>query len=181
MLSNRKRFCVAIGVWSLLPGALLVVLLFVTGSVEAQATWTQVGQGPVLQPGAPGTWDARTAHLTSVVRDGDTYWASYTGWDLPQNATFAVGFATSNDLLTWAKVSPLPVLSGQPGIWEGRSIYGAKVLADPAGGGFNIWYSANDGNAVCSIGFATSPDGMLRTTSSLFVSSSLTVQVGPAA
>jgi predicted GH43/DUF377 family glycosyl hydrolase len=137
-------------------------------------TWIRTGTGPVLTPGAAGTWDGGSVTQPHVVFDGSAFRMWYTG----EASGFApqIGYATSTDGITWTR-SPAPVLTaGASGSWDDFSVSDPNVLLD--GGSYRMWYTGADGTgntAVRQVGYAESTDG---TTWSKYPSPVLTPSAG---
>lgn len=117
---------------------------------EPRLAWTARPE-PVLSRGAPGEWDSVDVLNPSVVRHGGGYLNLYSGYD---GKTWRTGLATSGDGIAWTKLGP--VLSPDPGSWEGEYI-AANGSALVVGGEICYWYQAGD---PPQIGVATSSDGL---------------------
>jgi len=118
--------------------------------------WVKYSGNPVLGP-TPGGWDADYTVSPKVVYDGSTFRMWYDGG--LAGAT-SIGYATSNDGITWTKY-PNPVLTpGEPGTWDASQVGLGSVVWN--GTLFFMWYRAN--NAVTfpngAVGLATSMDGI---------------------
>jgi hypothetical protein len=119
--------------------------------------WTKDPANPVLNLGAPGSWDDYWVYFPTVVYDGAIYHMWYTGDDGPPAQNENVGHATSPDGTNWTKDPMNPVMMpGTSGSWDGVSIGGG--FASIEGLTFHLWYDGSDGVAVRS-GHATSTDG----------------------
>lgn len=122
-------------------------------------TWTKTGTGPVLAPGAAGTWDSTWVGAPFVMFSGSTYRMWYTG-----SGTFtAIGTATSTDGITWVKGSDPVLVAGTAGAWDESGVSRPWVLLE--GGTYRMWY-AGSSSGVGQIGHATSPDGIVWTKTS---------------
>jgi len=128
--------------------------------------WTKsTGENPVLDVGAPGSWDDIGVFNPNVIFDGTSYKMWYGGWDgtqipnPPYLANARLGYATSPEGINWIKAdSANPVLGlGTPGSWDDEGMYGISLLYDDSL--YHIWYGAHDGNRS-RIGNATSIDGI---------------------
>ena len=128
----------------------------------AQVDWTW--QAMVVPPGPPGSWDSSRHQLGDVVFDGTTYHMFLVGgqtplsWDSP----WSVGHWTWNALTQdWDEdTAHNPVLSPEPGQWDGYTIYNIAVLYD--GAMFKMWYGAAASYpGAIYVGYATSLDGRL--------------------
>lgn len=114
-------------------------------------------QGVVLKPGAAGAWDALLVGRPSVLYVGGRFHMWYDGRKdlppgplaagVPQSAasTRSVGYASSPDGVRWIKHSAGPVLGGDAGGVDVRSI----------GRGFAMVYESHAGTRA-----AVSPDGV---------------------
>lgn len=130
--------------------------------------WTRYGSGWVLGPGAAAEWDSKNVTSASIVRNPDgTYGLWYAGDDGTSEGKLGlgIGYAFSNDGLTWTKLpsGPLfnPILKLSPGSWRGSACYAPRVLYSPAkfnGFGdsvyYKMWYSGRSGGSY-AIGYAT--------------------------
>jgi hypothetical protein len=123
-------------------------------------TWTKYSGNPVLQLGAPGSWDASWILCPCVISDTDLYKMWYTGVD--DDGVYSVGYVTSTNGITWTKYSGNPVLQpGPPGSWESLILCPDVVLD---GTTYRMWYAGQDADEPPPygqrIGYATSPDGV---------------------
>ena len=126
----------------------------------AQVDWTF--EELVVPPGPPGSWDSYRHVVQDVVFDGTTYHLYLTGGQTsnPWHSPWHVGHWTWNALTQeWdPDTEHNPVLSPEPGAWDGYTVYSVAVLYD--GGVFKMWYgAASEFPGVCSVGYATSSDG----------------------
>jgi hypothetical protein len=121
--------------------------------------WTKSGSTPVLTVGDPGAWDSGYVLAPHVIFHNGIYEMWYRGTDVPETSLGArIGYASSTDGVHWQKYGGNPVLSvGPAGRWDERLIWSAYVIVQ--GSTYKMWYSAC-GETNCSIGFATSPDGI---------------------
>ena len=121
-------------------------------------TWTKHPSNPVLEPGESGHWDSAYRGQAAVIKDGSTYKMWYSGG--PSSGSWQVGYATSNNGLDWSVHAGNPVLhAGGPGSWDEMECDGPTVIKD--GATYKMWYFGCDADyLVCSIGYATSPDGV---------------------
>jgi hypothetical protein len=56
---------------------------------------------PVFKAAGPGHWDAKIRERGWILREGDTYHLWYTGYDGTREGIRQLGYATSNDGITW--------------------------------------------------------------------------------
>jgi hypothetical protein len=78
---------------------------------------------------------------------------------LGSQANFAIGYATSNDGISWKRMSDRRVLQPEAP-WEKVAVMCPHVLWDPQTRLFRMWYSGGEQNEPNAIGYATSPDGL---------------------
>lgn len=120
---------------------------------------------PMLLPGDEGTWDAAAVKSPSIVRQGDSWLMFYAGHGYePKDGeavppgmvgASALGLATSQDGITWAKRSE-PVFVGRPDLpWEDGAVDRTSVAWD--GERYLVVYAGRTGG---SRGMATSSDGV---------------------
>lgn len=136
-----------------------VLILGATPSALAQVDWTI--EDFAVEPGDPGSWDSSRHQLGDVVFDGATYHMFLVGgqtplsWDSP----WKVGHWTLEPLTQeWEPDPANPVLSPEPGEWDGFTIYSMAVLYEE--GMFKMWYGATATQfGSVDVGYATSPDG----------------------
>ena len=115
-------------------------------------TWTIHPGNPVLQVGAPGSWDELEANGPSVIKDGATYKMWYHGANNDYSTT-GIGYATSTDGIAWTKHPGNPVLTPGIGTWDEKGVGWPRVIKN--GSVYEMWYFA-DGK----VGRATSTDGV---------------------
>jgi predicted GH43/DUF377 family glycosyl hydrolase len=111
---------------------------------------------PVLRPDING-WDGFGVYDPTVISHGSSYWMWYSSHP-------GIGYATSNDGISWKKSSENPILSRGPvGSWDHFSVGNQAALA--FNGSVLLYYSAaralepNEANS--SIGLARSPQGFV--------------------
>jgi predicted GH43/DUF377 family glycosyl hydrolase len=121
------------------------------------SVWTKHPDNPIMEPGAPGTFDAGGVGPQAViVRDG-----LYQMWyeAMPIRATRiddrSIGYAESDDGLSWTR-RPDPVLAPTFG-WEASRINSPSVRFD--GARYQMWYTGAP-SADPAIGYAVSSDGI---------------------
>jgi len=124
-------------------------------------SWVKYASNPVLEPGEPGEWDSAYRGRVAVLEDGGLYKMWYSGG--PSSGPWQTGYATSADGLDWEIYAGNPVLpAGPPGSWDEMESEGPTVIKD--GATYKMWYhGCNADYSVCSIGYATSPDGVTWT------------------
>jgi predicted GH43/DUF377 family glycosyl hydrolase len=120
-------------------------------------TWTKKPSEPVLDNGLPMSWEEWYVNGPSVIFNGTTYQMWYTG---SNGLNGQVGYATSNDGISWTKSLSNPVLNNGPTSWDSVHAAAPSVVYD--GILYHMWYHGFDGSNW-RIGYATSPDGILWT------------------
>ena len=109
---------------------LLVAATAPRNSDFGRAAWTQLGDGPVLQPELP--WETKCIEAPSVIKRGDTLYLFYGGGY--NNDPQQVGCATSTDGLRWTRLFRQPLLpNGQPGDWNASETGHPGVFQDDDG------------------------------------------------
>ena len=117
--------------------------------------WEKYPANPVLDLGAPGTWEDSHVGDPNVLFDGTQYHMWYGG-------NGRIGYATSFDGIVWEKYPDNPVLDlGAPGTWDDASVGTPTVLFD--GTKYQMWYTGSDVSKPYPhrIGYATSFDGIV--------------------
>jgi len=138
-----------------------IVVMATAPLALAQVEWSW--EAPVVLPGDPGDWDSYRHHVGDIVFDGTIYHMYLTGGETsrPWDSPWAVGHWTWNALTQeWDPDPNNPVLTPEPGQWDGYTIYSVAVLDD--GGIFKMWYGAAASYpGAIYVGYATSLDGSL--------------------
>lgn len=121
--------------------------------------WQKYPGNPVLDLGAPGSWEESEVFHPSVLFDGQTYHIWYNGYGMGAQRT---GHATSPDGVAWTRYPGNPVLAlGSPDSFDDYMLALMAVLQQ--GGSYHLWYTAGDGTdedaKYFRIGYATSLDG----------------------
>lgn len=112
----------------------------------------------VLGPRPASGWEDDINRPVVLKRD-DGYHLWYTGQAKDHSW---IGYATSQDGVTWTRRSDRPVLSpDQP--WEKVALMCPHVIWDERSRLFRMWYSGGDQYEPDAIGYATSPDGLTWT------------------
>lgn len=132
-------------------------LVWKVGYAESQdgVTWTKSESNPVLSPGPPGSWDDEAVIHPRVLKDGSICKMWYTG----RNSTgYMIGYAESDDGISWTKSSQNPVLGEEDG-WDSYSVVRSHVIRD--GPTYKMWYGGGYSPPFGQgIGYATSTDGL---------------------
>ena len=127
-------------------------------TLTAQVDWEKYGANPIMEPGAPGTWNDYSLGQFCILFDGSTYHMWFYGNDGTKER---IGYASSLDGKIWIEYENNPVFNpGPAGSWEDELISNPYVLFD--GSTYHMWYAGNDGTNT-RIGYATSGDGIAWT------------------
>ncbi len=125
--------------------------------------WVRYGTSPVLDLGAPGSYDGVHAYGPNVIKDGGIYKMYY---NLHDGAYVRVGMATSSDGITWTKydgpdvdTNADPVVDiGSPGAWDDTYVSYPSVIKD-SDGTYKMWYAGYNYSGWQG-GYAYSNDGL---------------------
>ncbi len=121
-------------------------------------TWEKFVGNPVLGPADPGLWDSLYRGQVALIEEGGIYKMWYSGGS--SDGPWQTGYATSLHGFDWDIYPDNPVLTvGAPGSWDEQESDGPTVIKD--GATYKMWFhGCNSGNLKCSIGYATSSDGI---------------------
>jgi hypothetical protein len=135
----------------------LQTILFSTHCLLAQIDWHHVTGQPVLDYGAPGSWESNELFEPAVINDGDTLRMWYTGCD---TVRCQIGYAWSLDGIFWNRFSGNPVLTPGNAAWESKTVKTGTVIK--SGDTLKMWYGATslDDSLPPVVGYATSLDGI---------------------
>lgn len=101
--------------------------------------WHKLRSNPILEPGAPGTFDENGLGEPAVWTSHGAYWMLYTGRDLQERRR--IGLARSRDGVRWERVSPEAVI-------KGAAPWNRLVVCDPeievTGQGIRVWFGGGD-------------------------------------
>jgi predicted GH43/DUF377 family glycosyl hydrolase len=137
---------------------LIVVLTLSNGSLRAQYEWEKYPANPINIHGLPGSWDESVVGPLVIFNpDSSRYEMWYT--ELSNYPSAGVGFAYSNDGITWNKYSGNPVITPSTG-WDSLFIGPDCVMYE--NGMYKMWYTGwnSPTRYPHSVGYATSPDGI---------------------
>jgi len=116
--------------------------------------WKRYGNAPVLSPctefDAPSVgWDYRSVGYPTVIGDADGIWHMW--FCGGPNTNYGIGYAWSNDGITWVKDADNPIFHKGDGVgWRDDRTYTPVVI------GNQMWFSGKDaGTGVYAIGYAT--------------------------
>jgi predicted GH43/DUF377 family glycosyl hydrolase len=145
---------------SLLISFVILIAIIIPGQAASVSNtpipsndWTKYPSNPVVDAGAPGSWDENYVIFPSVIKEGNSYMMWYRGVDA--GGARGIGLANSGDGVIWTKDSANPVLEpGGSGSWD-ESINSARVIKDSPI--YKMWYAASED--AMRIGYATSDDG----------------------
>lgn len=119
--------------------------------------WLKEDDNPLLVAGDSGEWDSQYRGQVAILKEASGYKMWYAGSD---GGARQVGYATSTDGVNWETHAGNPVLAtGSPGSWDDTITSGPAIIKD--GGLYKMWYhGCNSNYTACSIGYATSPNGV---------------------
>jgi len=118
----------------------------------------------VVDVGPAGAWDDFSVARVHVLYDGERYQMFYEGHDGNAHMSWRVGYAWSEDGVTWHKDPDNPIVDmGAPGEFDEGTVAEPYVIFD--GETYRLYYSAYDGDKY-RIGLATArpvyePEGVL--------------------
>ncbi|HHL40864.1 MAG TPA: hypothetical protein ENJ37_10190 [Deltaproteobacteria bacterium] len=113
--------------------------------------WTKLRR-PVIEPGAPGSWDRMRAAYPSVIFEDGRFRMWYSGHD---GYVMRIGCAESTDGVEWSKCPQNPVFDLAEGGGPDQAAYPAVVRIDD---GYAMYYTRFDGLRQ-TLGMALSDDG----------------------
>ncbi len=109
--------------------------------------FVRVQAASLLDPGPFGSWDSSLVRFPSVV-PGSVYSMYYGGRD----GTFSLGFAYSEDGVSWTKSVRNPFLRGDAApAWDSAGLVGGQFFEGSTGS--RLYYTGSDGSSV-QIGLA---------------------------
>ena len=116
-------------------------------------TWQKYSSNPVLDLGAPGTWDDHFVFIPTVIYFNSQYHMIYQGNDYGTNR---IGHATSPDGINWTKDPQNPVIDvGLSGSWYDYQVATPFVISN--GDTLHLWFLGNDESFI-RVGHAFSTD-----------------------
>jgi len=135
--------------------------------------WLKDVNNPVLTFDALGSWEYPKSEGRvegpNVIYDGSKFHMWYIGGN---HSAWKVGYATSDDGVTWLKNENNPVLkTGTAGSWDDEWVGFVSVLWDSESSIYKMWYSGSGDylfnhkpwDLTGQIGYATSADGFTWT------------------
>lgn len=118
--------------------------------------WVKYSGNPILAPGSSGEWDNEGVAEPYVIKSNGLYKMWYWG---NSKGISQIGYAVSQDGITWEKYSGNPVLvAGNPGSWD--EIEAGFPSIQYQDGTYKMWYTGKNANGKYALGYATSPDGI---------------------
>ncbi len=119
--------------------------------------WEVANQdNPVLEHDAPGEWDSLSVGQPNVRYEPQT--GKFQMWYSGDSTTGApcIGFALSDDGLTWEKDIANPVLEPVPGTWESGAVIPYSVVFDSSDSRYRMFYGGYHFDHM-AIGLAAAP------------------------
>ena len=118
--------------------------------------WTRYPDNPVLVSG--GGWELTQVDWPCVVYNGSGYEMWYAG-SSDGGATFSIGYATSQDGISWTRCASNPVITpGLGGDWDPASVFAPRVLFD--GSNYTMLFAGKNATTT-AIGELSSTDGII--------------------
>ena len=141
---------------SLLGLALFFIFILLPPNAFGDAQWVKSPSNPVLGP-TPNHWDADYTTTPRIIYDGKTYRMWFNGG---RSGSSGVGYATSNDGISWSQLAGPVLEPGPHGAWDSSSVALGSILWN--GTFFIMWYSGDNPTRFASgaVGLATSKDGV---------------------
>lgn len=104
-------------------------------------TWYRALDGPVLRPGAPGSWEADRVAGAHVLRHGQWLYAAYIGFANGFEDS-SIGIARSSDGISWERHDDNPIITrGAPGEFDSINVYKPFVVVD--GARWRMWFNGS--------------------------------------
>jgi len=102
-------------------------------------TWEKLRANPILEPGAPGTFDENGLGEAAVWTSGGQWWMLYTGRDRGEHRR--LGLERSIDGVHWERVPDFVV--------SGSNAWDSQVVCDPSveqmpDGSMRVWFGGGD-------------------------------------
>ncbi|MGB5530661.1 MAG: hypothetical protein WBQ32_11900 [Ignavibacteriaceae bacterium] len=136
----------------------LFFLLLLAQICFPQVNWTKYPGNPIFT-GQPGTWYAYLS-MCSVLYNPDS--SRYEMWftaGAQASFPYNIGYAWSDDGISWNVHTSNPVLTSTPGSWDAYMVFDPLVIRE--NGQYKMWYAGIETTALLTkIGYATSTDGI---------------------
>lgn len=121
-------------------------------------TWTKHPANPVLQIGAPQSWDDTWVRQPAVIIENGVYKMWYDGYDGTLQWSTRIGYATSSNGVVWIKSTLNPVISaGPPGSFDFTGVGEPAVVK--VGQNYHLTFTGYDSLGIGQLGYAYSGDG----------------------
>lgn len=135
--------------------------------------WTKYPMNPLLVAG-PGSFDITGVGEPAVVKAGNVYHMTYTGYD--NTGTGRIGYAFSPDGISWQKYSGNPILQhGSPGSWDDSNLASGALFY--RNGRFHLWYNGRNAfTGWWQIGYATSESSFVSVPSTGHIPTSFQIR-----
>jgi len=115
--------------------------------------WALHPSNPVLQAGAAGSWESLAVGTASVVVQDNKYHIWYAGMNNAGLINARLGYAVSDDGVTWQKHSSNPIVqTGDQDAWDADRIDSPFVLFHNEK--FHMWYAGKDAGNKGRVGYA---------------------------
>jgi hypothetical protein len=112
---------------------------------------------PVIKLGAVGSWNGYNLGAPTVIKE-DSYRMWYAG-DADASMVDKIGFAYSDDGISWQDYNGNPVLNPGPAEFDSGDVNKPSVIKD--GNTYKMWYTGYSSTGVPTIGYAESSAALL--------------------
>lgn len=129
-------------------------------------TWTKHPNNPVLDKGAPGSWDDLYVAPGGVILDGSVYKMWYWAETTTPFRKVQIGLATSPNGINWTKYANNPVITENPSSGDLSEPAASIPFVLKEGSVYKMWYLMNryiGGVWIDTVKYATSTDGITWT------------------
>lgn len=121
--------------------------------------WKKYENNPILSYGKSGEFDFKGLLKPNVIFDDGMYKMWYVGGDFNNYFDTKIGYATSQDGISWNKSESNPILKrGAGSEWDNQTVTSPFVLRSDSI--YQMWYMGRDNSSQWREGYATSVDGV---------------------
>ena len=119
---------------------------------EDGITWIKAnGNNPVIERGAPGTWNDGWVLPPGLIMNNDTLHMFFNGHDSTEDYFSRTGYAWSVDFINW-NVHTNYVFDVVAGEWDSKGVAAGTILFE--NDKYKMWYTGNGTNTDIAIGYA---------------------------
>ena len=112
-------------------------------------SWTKSGANPVLNLGDSGDWDDYGVTSPCVLNVSGTFRMFFSGYS---GANWNIGYATSDDGVSWTKYAGNPILKNTGNGWEAHDVMIPVVYYNSTG--YYMWYTGVNSGGLMKFGLA---------------------------